>query len=158
MPRYRRSNHGMERISVMIESGYNGWRNYTTWAVQIWRQNYSQPGTYYKAQSDIIMNGASGCASWVTIAMGIHFCILKSMAVSVQPGDFLGLEIPRTDGIYFTSGGPENYRFRSSSALSSSVEFINNSNYRVTVGRQRPQIAFSLTSGTIYTDCLPLSQ
>ena len=124
--------------------------------IQIWRQNYSQPGTYYKAQSDIIVNGTSGCVSWVTIAVGIDFCILKSMAVSVQPDDFLGLEIPRTDGIYFTSGGPENYRFRSRGALSSSVELTNNSNYRVTVVQQRPQIAFSLTSG-IYTDCLPLS-
>ena len=114
--------------------------------IQIWRQNYSQPGTYYKAQSDIIVNSAVGRASWVRIATGIHFCILKSMAVSVQPGDFLGLEIPRTDEnseIYFTSGGPENYVFRG--ALNSPAELISNSNF--TVVQQRPQIAFNLTSG-----------
>ena len=72
--------------------------------------------------------------------------ILKSMAVSVQPSDFLGLEIPRTDensGIYFTSGGPENYVF--TGALNSSVEHANNFNSEVV--RQRPQIAFNLTSG-----------
>ena len=118
--------------------------NFRNSKIQIWRQNCSQPGTYYKAQSDIIVNGASGCVSWVTIAMGIHFCILKSMAVSVQPGDFLGLEIPRTNensGIYFTSGGPENYVF--TGALNSPVELANNS----AVVQQRPQIAFNLTSG-----------
>ena len=123
--------------------------------IQIWRQNYSQPGTFYKVQPDITVNGTSGCASRVRIAMDIRFCILKSMAVSVQPGDFLGLEIPRTDensGIYFTSGGPENYVF--TGALNSSVKLANNSNYRVV--QLRPQIAFNLTSG-IYTDCLPLS-
>ena len=66
------------------------------------------------------------------------------MAVSVQPGDFLGLEIPRTNensGIYFTSGGPENYVF--TGALNSPVELANNS----AVVQQRPQIAFNLTSG-----------
>ena len=133
--------------------------NFRNSKIQIWRQNYSQPCVYYvyKAQPDIIVNGASGCASWVTIAMGIQFCILKSMAVSVQPGDFLGLEIPRTDensGIYFTSGGPENYVF--TGALNSSVELTNNSSSGV-VQRRRPQIAFNLTSG-IYTACLSLSQ
>ena len=111
--------------------------------IQIWRQNSSQPGTYYKAQPDIIMNGASGCASRVRIARGIGFCILKSIAVSVQPGDFLGLEIPPTDGIYFTRGGPENYVFRG--ALNSSVELTNNSNF--TMVQWQPQIAFNLTSG-----------
>ena len=117
--------------------------------IQIWRQNYSQPDTYYKVQPDIVINGAIGCASRVTIAMGIDFCILKSMAVSVQPGDFLGLEIPQTDRIYFTSGGPENYVF--TGALNSSVELANN--FYSEVVQQQPQIAFNLTSG-----CLPLSQ
>ena len=114
--------------------------------IQIWRQNYSQPDTYsyYKAQPDIIVNGTSGCASRVKIAKNIKFCILKSMAMSVQPGDFLGLEIPQTNknsGIYFTSGGPKNYVFIG--ALNSSVELANNSK----VFQQRPQIAFNLTSG-----------
>ena len=123
--------------------------------IQIWRQNYSQPGTCYKVQPDIIVNGTSGCASRIKIAKNISFCILKSMAVSVQPGDFLGLEIPQTDensGIYFTSGGQENYVF--TGALNSSVKLANNSTSGVV--QQRPQIAFNLTSG-IYTDCLPLS-
>ena len=114
--------------------------------IQIWRQNYSQPGTYYKVQPDIILNGALGCASRIRIARDIYFCILKSMAVSVQPGDFLGLEIPRTDensGIYFTSGGPENYVFRG--VLNSPAELTSNSNF--TVVQQQPQIAFNLTSG-----------
>ena len=112
--------------------------------IQIWRQNRSQPGTYYKAQPDIII--VNGCVSSVSVTKSIDFCILKTMAVSVQPGDFLGLEIPQTDEkseIYFTRGGPENYRF--SGALNSPVELTNNSNYRVV--QQRPQIAFNLTSG-----------
>ena len=116
--------------------------------IQIWRQNYSQSCVYYKVQPDIII--VNGCVSSVSVTKSIDICILKSMAVSVQPGDFLGLEIPQTDEnseIYFTRGGPENYVFRS--VLNSPAELTSNSNF--TVVQQRPQIAFYLTSG-IYTD------
>jgi hypothetical protein len=119
--------------------------------IQIWRQDSSQPCAYYKIQPDIVVNRTT-CASLRVSVVNrmIGFCILslKSMAVSVQPGDFLGLEIPQTNDnseIYFTSGGPENYVFRG--ALNSSVELTNNSDFKIV--KQQPQIAFNLTSGII---------
>ena len=74
--------------------------------IQIWRQNSSQPYVYYKVQSNIIVNANAVCVSLVEVVNNIHSCILNNMAVSVQPGDFLGLELPQTNEtseIYFTS-------------------------------------------------------
>lgn len=119
--------------------------------IQIWRQNSSQPCVYYKVQSNIIVNANAVCVSLVEVVNNIRSCILNNMAVSVQPGDFLGLELPQTNEtseIYFTSGGPDNYVFRDE--LNSPVK-LNDSNFIVV--QQQPQIAFNLTSGK---DCLPL--
>jgi hypothetical protein len=114
--------------------------------IQIWRQDSSQPGAYYKVQPIIVVNGTVGCVSSVSVVKNISFCILKSMAVSVQPGDFLGLEIKDDSReIYFTSGGPENYVF--SGPLHSSFELTSSSDF--TIVQQQPQIAFNLTSGMI---------
>ena len=119
--------------------------------IQIWRQNSSQPNVYYKVQSN--MNADVVCVSLVEVVNDIRYCILNAMAVSVQPGDFLGLELPQTNEtseIYFTNGGPDNYVFRG--ALSSPVELVNESDF--TVVQQQPQITFSLTSGIIKTAIL----
>ena len=66
----------------------------------------------------------------------------------MQPGDFLGLELPQTrnDGeIYFTSGGPTNYVFQGE--LNSTIDLNDPGHMPV---QQRPQIIFNLTSG-MYT-------
>jgi hypothetical protein len=129
-------------IAGFIVAGTN-FNEEPQYEIQIWRQNSSQPGAYYKVQPVIVVNGTVGCVSRVSVVENnITFCILKSMAVSVQPDDFLGLEIKNDSSeIYFTSGGPKNYVF--SGPLNSSVELTNNS-----VIQQQPQITFNLTSGT----------
>ena len=116
--------------------------------IQIWRQNTSQPCVYYKVQPNITVNANTVCISLVKVVNNIRSCILNTMAVSVQPGDFLGLELPQTSNnseIYFTSGGPDNYVFRG--ALNSPVELVNESDFMVDRVQQQPQIIFSLTSG-----------
>ena len=84
--------------------------------VQIWRENNTQPGVYYKAGPDIPVFEDSSICVRHRLSSGIFRCTLNESAqVSVQPGDILGLELPPTNDddfdIYFVSGGPMNYVF-----------------------------------------------
>ena len=64
--------------------------------VQIWRQNSSQPGVYYRVDPDIILNRDIVCVFSFQVVNNVYLCILKdNYRVSVQPGDFLGLNYPK---------------------------------------------------------------
>ena len=114
--------------------------------IQIWRQNSSQPGVYYRVEPDIILNRDMVCASSFQVVDNVLLCILKhKYRVSVQPGDFLGLELPQTSDdreINFISGGPINYVFQGE--LNSTIDL---NDPGCTTVQQRPQIIFNLTSG-----------
>ena len=122
--------------------------------IQIWRQNSSQPGVYYRVEPDITVDTDMICMSAFEVVDNVLSCILNDdYRVLVQPGDFLGLELPNTDiesEIYFTSGGPINYVFQGE--LNSMIELNDPGCTQL-----RPQIAFNLTSGT-YTDYFFLLQ
>ena len=114
-------------------------------SIQIWRPNGLQPVTYYQVERDITVNNMECSVQYRFGNFRLVSCILNSKnRVRVQPGDFLGLQLPQMindSGIYFTSGGPTNYIFEHK--LNSPAE-PNNSTVQ-----QRPQIAFNLTLGTV---------
>ena len=120
--------------------------------IQIWRENSSIPGNYYKIERPIPVNNsvivcADGLPSTDPSTERSYLCILnKDYQVSVEPGDILGLEIPSTDDddfdILFTRGGPLNYIF--DTELNSTINLSENS----TTEAQLPQISFEFTSGT----------
>ena len=122
--------------------------------IQIWRQNASQPFVLHKVGKDIAVNtkhNGEVCVSsrWIGSA---SWCILtKSLQVTVQPGDFLGLELPNINNseILFTAnGGPVNYVFQHK--LDSTIDMCSGINYTEII--QLPQIAFNLTSGIIQSN------
>ena len=118
--------------------------------IQVWRENRSQPGNYYKIKPPIPVNSSTDgivCADGSpTVASRTYFCILnRDYQVSVLPGDILGLEIPSTINIdfdiLFTKGGPTNYVF--DNRLNSTIDL---SETNITV-QQLPQISFGFMSG-----------
>ena len=115
--------------------------------IQIWRKNSSQPCVYYQVESDIVLNRDMVCMSSTRVIRNVLSCILNDQyQVSVEPGDFLGLELPQTSddsGVLFTSGGPTNYIFEHE--LTSPIELRDSDS----MTDQRPQIAFNLTSGIL---------
>ena len=115
--------------------------------IQIWRENCSQPGVYYKTGPDVTLNGFVVCADGaLRIASRTFWCILdRNFQIVVQPGDILGLELAPTDDdgfeILFTSGGPTNHVFHQ--RLDSTAVDLSSSS----AVQQLPQITFALTSG-----------
>ena len=120
--------------------------------IQIWRENSSQPGNYYKIERPIPVNNdlvvcADGLPAIDAPKRRLYWCILnKEFQTSVEFGDILGLEIPPTEDndfdIWLTSGGPPNYVF--DGRLNSTVDLSENT----TVVQQLPQISFGFTSGS----------
>ena len=120
--------------------------------VQIWRRNSSQNSDmYYQAGSSISVHvpysAVSGvvCMAAQRMVGNTFWCILHdNLKVSVQQGDILGLELPRTnnDEIFFTSGGPVNHVFEHQ--LNSNINYFLNGSYS---RAQLPQILFNFTSG-----------
>ena len=132
------------RLTVAVEIGRNGQQNPK---IQIWRENKTDPGTYYKAGPDIpiiFTQPNEVCTDHQSERIGnirIFTCILSDSArVSVQPGDFIGLEFPPMDDdaleIIFKAGDLRNYIFEGQ--VSSSVNF---SEARATAN-DLPQITF----------------
>ena len=85
---------------------------------------------------------------------GIFQCILnEDHRISVQPGDFLGLEIPPIDEddleIYFKVGGSTNLVFQRQ--LDSMVNLSNESHL---VTNDEPQITFLVVLGKNDHDCV----
>ena len=122
--------------------------------VQLWRENITHPGTYYKSGSDIpIVRSNPPCIrSRFTSMRGmfqIFECALSEEArVSVQPGDVLGLTLPPTTNttleIQFTIGGPKNYVFQHQ--LPSNVDLAEAD----FVSSDLPQITFLVVLGNTF--------
>ena len=137
-------------IAALTFTGVNG-RGEQDLRVQIWRQNSSQEGVYYRTMNPIPVNTDNErfavCSDGIPrIASRTYFCILnREYRVSVQPGDILGLEIPPNNDddidIFFTKDGPTNYVFKEQ--LNDTVNLSNNSE----IASQLPQISFGFTSG-----------
>ena len=126
-------------------------------AIQIWRENSSQSGLYYKIGRSIPIHkpGSSSqnvCANGtIRIASRTYLCILNpEFQVHVQSGDILGLEIPPTTDdnfeVYFINGGPMNYVFQGN--LPPTVNLSSNRS----LVQQFPQVSFDITTG-IPTQC-----
>ena len=106
-------------VTVSVKNGQQGPK------IQIWRENDTSSGLYYKPGPDILISNSS-CEDF-TLSEGICRCTLSESArVSVQPGDILGLEIPPTNDddyevLFTTNNGSETYVFQRQ--LSSTVNF-----------------------------------
>ena len=114
--------------------------------VQIWRENDTHTGLFYKTISDITLDRTTPPCYRPSQADGIFQCTLTEEArVSVQPGDFLGLEIPPTNDddleIFFKSGGPTNYVFLRQ--LNSTVK-LSDANFTT---NDLPQLTFLVALG-----------
>ena len=118
--------------------------------IQIWRENNTQSGLYHKiSSSDILVRRHNPpCYQNSLISSGIFQCTLREdMRISVQPGDFLGLEIPPINSddleIHFKAGGPTNLVFQGQ--LGSTVDLSTESHATT---NDEPQITFLVVLGT----------
>ena len=123
--------------------------------IQIWREDKTQPGVYHKISYDIpISNTTSPCYQRnLNATSGIFQCTLQEdFHISVQPGDFLGLEIPPVSTwyhpindfvIYFKSGGPTS-SLVFQSQLGSTVSLFTKPH---TISNDEPQITFLVVLG-----------
>ena len=117
--------------------------------IQIWRENETQSGLYHMMSStdNLIRWGNNRCYRG-TLSRGIYHCyaLRENYRISVQPGDFLGLEIPPINKedpeIYFKDGGPTNLVFQY--PLGSTVDLSTDS-YNITY--DEPQITFLVLLG-----------
>ena len=125
--------------------------------IQIWREDKTIPGLYHKKSSVIqIRQSTPQCYDdQGTIMNGILECTLsEDFRISVQPGDFLGLEIPSyfEDDlvIYFKAGGPTNLVFQGQ--LGSTVDLFSESH---AITNLEPQVTFLVVLGKniSYNNC-----
>ena len=85
--------------------------------LQIWRENETLLGVYYKVGPDIpLFDKNNHMCVRRRLDGGIFRCTLdETFQFPVQSGDILGLELPSKSDeefdIYFTQGGPTNYIF-----------------------------------------------
>ena len=62
--------------------------------IQIWRQNCSQPGVYYRTGADITINEVLCVGGFTEVFDGVFHCNLTENARrTVRSGDVLGLEL-----------------------------------------------------------------
>ena len=111
--------------------------------IQIWQENCSQSGSYYKVGSPIPVN-IIACDGVYSIGNRIYACILdRDYWISVQPGDILGLDILPAGylDLLFTKGGPTNYIF--DHPLNSTIDLLKSNS----IMQQLPQLSFGFTSG-----------
>ena len=117
--------------------------------IQIWRENNTQSGLYHKiSSSDILVRKHNPPCYRNSLRSGIFQCTLREdMRISVQPGDFLGLEIPSINNddleIHFKAGGPTNLVFQGQ--LGSTVD-LSTEPHATT--NDEPQITFLVVLGT----------
>ena len=117
--------------------------------IQVWRENNSQPGVYYKPGPDIQI-AASVCEGGLRrVSTGLFHCKLRGSAaqVSVQAGDVLGIELPPTEEdefvLWFTrpiNRGAITYLF--DGQLPTTVELSNRTHIKV---HEQPQIKITLS-------------
>ena len=115
--------------------------------IQIWREDKNQPGLYYKTSSDVQIKVFDPICYQNNISNRIFECTLREgYRISVQPGDFLGLEIPHYFDddlvVYFKAGGPTNLVFHSQ--LGSTVDLFTEP---YTITNTEPQINFLVVLG-----------
>ena len=119
--------------------------------IQIWRENNTQSGLYHKmiSTNNLIrwQNNNNRCYR-STLSRGIYQCyaLKENYRIPVQPGDFLGLEIPPVNNddpeIYFKAGGPTNLVFQY--PLNSTVDRFTEPH---NVTHDEPQITFLVLLG-----------
>ena len=119
--------------------------------IQVWRENKTQCGFYYRPVPDInITTNSDVCTNVTTIPESknkIFHCVLRTSArVSVLPGDILGIELPPTNDdrfrLFFTNqNGERNYVFNQQ--VASTIELA----MRTFTVRHQPQITLDITSG-----------
>ena len=122
--------------------------------LQIWRQNKTDPAIYFKTTFDIPVVSNNSVCSNRDIYGGIFRCSLnETYQASVQPGDFLGIELPPSNDVDFdikfkTSEEPFSPVYMFEEKLNSTVNIshaINSSNDQLKV----PQISLLVTLGRL---------
>ena len=124
--------------------------------LQIWRQNKTDPAIYFKTTFDIpVVNNESVCARR-NHKGGIFRCSLnETYQAHVQPGDFLGIELPPSNNVDFdikfkTSEEPFSPVYMFEGRLNSTVNIshaINSSNGSDQL--KVPQISLLVTLGRL---------
>ena len=119
--------------------------------IQVWRENKTQCGFYYRPVPDInihVITNSDMCSNVTTIQQSrIFHCALRTSAhISVLPGDILGIELPPTNDdrfeLWFTNNGERlNYIF--TQQVASTVELAR----KASTVMQQPQITLDITSG-----------
>ena len=109
--------------------------------IQIWREQASQCGTYFKPVPDFSFNESVCDGGRTILSSGVYHCLLKeAFQLEVQQGDILGLELApkRNDGFefFFTNGGPRNYVFLNRFSSTGSTVLSS----RATEVEEQPQI------------------
>ena len=101
--------------------------------LQIWRENDTQPGIYYNKSSGIVFKWPNPPCYQSSFVNRVFQCtLMEEDRISVQPGDFIGLEIPPINDddleIHFEAGGPTNlvflYQLDSTVDLSTEPHFV----------------------------------
>ena len=115
--------------------------------IQIWREDKTQPGLYHKISSDVQIRRSNPQCYQRSFRDDILQCTLREdHRISVQPGDFLGLEIPSLYEddltIYFKTGGQTYLIFRGQ--LGSTVDLFTEPH---TISNDEPQITFLVVLG-----------
>ncbi len=123
-----------------------GWRDPK---IQIWREDKARPGLYHKISSNVQIQRANPPCYRMTYNANssIFQCTLREdFRISVQPGDFLGLEIPSEEYddlvVTFKAGGPTNLVFQGQ--LGSNFDLFTEPH---TITNYEPQITFLVVLG-----------
>ena len=118
--------------------------------IQIWRQNYSQPGEYYRTGASIMINEVLCEGGFTEVFDGVFHCNLTDTArQKVRSGDILGLELaPQGDiaiDLWFARviKGPMNYLFSEEQLHSQSLRVVLCE--RDSVNQELPQITFNIS-------------
>ena len=123
--------------------------------IQVWRENITQPGAYYKPNPDIPVNTSvcDGGLQQLSTNNRLFHCKLGSRApqVSVQAGDILGIELPPTKEdefvLWFTrpiDKGSRAITYLFEGQLPSTVELSNTGTY-INKVQEQPQITITLS-------------
>ena len=118
--------------------------------IQIWRQNYSQPGEYYGTGASIVISEVLCEGGFIEVFDRVFHCNLTDTAQQkVRSGDILGLELtPQDDSaidLLFARviKGPMNYLFSEEQLRSQSLRVVLSE--RDSVNQELPQITFSVS-------------
>ena len=115
--------------------------------IQIWREDKTRPGLYHKISSNVqIRKSNTPCIQRSSMDRIFQCTLRDDYRISVQPGDFLGLETPSSTNddlvIYFKSGGPSNLVFQG--RLGPTVDLFTQPH---AVTNDEPQITFLVVLG-----------